>query len=70
VGLLAQFLIAFGSVVGRGPFIRAESDRHGVNLFGVLVGRTSKGRKGTSWGRVRAIFEGVDEGWRTRRGAR
>jgi hypothetical protein len=28
-----------------------------------LVGETSKGRKGTSWGHVRRLFEQVDPGW-------
>jgi hypothetical protein len=43
--LLLQLLVAFGSVVGRGPHFKAESDRHGLNLFTVLVGETSKARK-------------------------
>src|SRR5262249_32255725 len=29
----------------------------------VLVGRTSKARKGTSWGRVRQLLALADEGW-------
>ena len=62
--LLVQFLVAFGSVIGRGPHFQVEADRHGANLFACLVGRTSKGRKGTSLGYVRRLFHGVDEGWR------
>ena len=63
VALLSQFLVAFGSVCGRSPYVRAEADRHGTNLFAALVGRTSKGRKGTSWGHVRKIIDDVDAGW-------
>jgi hypothetical protein len=63
VALLAQFLTAFGSAVGRGPYYQVEGDRHGPNLFGVLVGETAKGRKGTSWGRVRQIAEIADPAW-------
>jgi hypothetical protein len=61
--LLAQFLVAFGNVIGRGPRFRAEADRHHANLFVVLVGETSKGRKGVSWGQTRAPFRAVDEQW-------
>jgi hypothetical protein len=50
--ILAQMLAAFGNIVGRGPFYHVEGDKHSTNLFFVLVGETSKGRKGTSWGRV------------------
>jgi len=63
VAILAQFLTAFGNCIGRSPHFMAEADRHGVNLYGVLVGESSRGRKGTSWGHVRRIFEKVDEKW-------
>src|SRR5437899_12856562 len=33
VAILAQLLVAFGSVAGRGPHFVVERDRHGVNLF-------------------------------------
>lgn len=48
--LLVQMLLAFGSVIGRSAHFRVEADRHYCNLFAVLVGVTSEGRKGTSWG--------------------
>lgn len=63
VAVLVQFLVAFGSVIGRGSHFRAEADRHYANLNVVLVGETSKGRKGSSWGRVRQPFAEVDEDW-------
>jgi hypothetical protein len=34
-----------------------------VNLFGVLVGISSKSRKGTSWGRINALLSAVDPVW-------
>lgn len=55
--ILIQTLIAFGVHVGRSAHIAVEGDRHTPNLFALLVGDTSKARKGTSWGRVRQIFE-------------
>jgi hypothetical protein len=63
VALLAQMLIAYGSVTGRSAHFIAEGDQHFTNEFAVLVGDTSKGRKGTSWGRVRRLFVGVDSTW-------
>ena len=48
--LLLQLLIGFGNMVGRSPHVMVEADRHGANLFGVLVGQSSKARKGVSWG--------------------
>lgn len=59
--LILQTLIAFGALVGRGPHVLVESDQHHTNLFAVLVGGTSKGRKGTAWGRVKEIFSSVPD---------
>ena len=41
----------------------AEADRHGTNLNTVVVGETAKGRKGTSWGNIKRLFDGVDPKW-------
>ena len=59
-GLLVQLLIAFGNVVGRGPYFLVEATRHSLVLFAVLVGATSKARKGTSWAHVHRLFAAVD----------
>ncbi|MEB3323489.1 MAG: hypothetical protein VKI81_11755, partial [Synechococcaceae cyanobacterium] len=61
--LLIQLLIAFGSAVGRGPHYMVESARHSTNLFAVIVGSTSKGRKGTSWSHVRKLIDRIDPEW-------
>lgn len=61
--LLVQFLTAFGSAAGRSAHFQVEADRHFTNLFVALVGVTSKGRKGSSWGHVRRVMEGADEIW-------
>jgi hypothetical protein len=63
VALLLQVLTLAGNVIGRAPYFQIESDRHGANLFAVLVGDSSKSRKGTSLGRVRAIAKVADETW-------
>ena len=61
--LLLQYLVSFGNAVGRGPYYQIEHDRHFANLFTVLVGQTSKSRKGTSAGRIRALFNIADPEW-------
>jgi hypothetical protein len=60
VALLTQLLVGIGNVVGRGLHFKVEDDRHALNLNLVEVGVTSKGRKGTSWGRVKAVLKQID----------
>jgi hypothetical protein len=54
--ILIQLFTAFGSCIGNSPHYQVEDSRHRANLFAVLVGNTSKARKGTSWGRVTQLF--------------
>ena len=61
--LLMQFMVAVGSMIGRGPYIRTEQDHQHLNLFAVLVGQSSMGRKGTSYGHVRHVVRAVDSAW-------
>ena len=61
--LLLQLLAAFGNLVGRGPHCMVESTRHSLNLFVILVGDSSKARKGTSWNHIANLFAGVDPLW-------
>ena len=61
--LLVQFLVAFGNVVGRGPHYLVEATEHHAVEYAAMVGETSKARKGTSWGRIRQLFDRVDESW-------
>jgi hypothetical protein len=63
--LLIQFLVAFGIAVGNRPYFPVEADVHHVNLFAVLVGDSSKGRKGTSAGHVRRLFRMAAEDFTT-----
>jgi hypothetical protein len=65
--LLVQALVAFGNAAGRSAHFVVESDEHHGNEFVVLVGRTSKARKGTSWGRISRLFLEADEPWATER---
>ena len=59
--ILLQTLVAFGATVGRGPHVKVEGDEHHGALYAVIVGESSKARKGTSWGRVRQILSGTND---------
>ena len=61
--LLLQFLAAFGNLIGPGPHCMVESTRHALNLFVILVGDSSKARKGTSWNLIANLFAAVDPSW-------
>jgi hypothetical protein len=59
--LLGQLLVAFGSVIGRSAYFPVEATRHHLNMYIVLVGQTSKARKGTSWDHIARVFEAAEE---------
>lgn len=61
--LIFQFLTAFGNCVGRSAFVQTEADYQHANIFMVLVGQSSKGRKGTAWGHIRRMFDQTDPEW-------
>ena len=63
IAILSQLLVSFGNAVGRNPYYVVESSWHYANLFCVLVGATSKGRKGTSWAHIRYLFAKADDEW-------
>jgi hypothetical protein len=65
--LLVQLLVGFGNMIGRNPFVFTERDKQHTNLFCVIVGDSSRGRKGTSWGHVKNILSGVEAEWSDKR---
>src|ERR1700722_14592673 len=65
--ILLQLLAAFGNAVGPAPHCMVDATRHGLNLFVVLVGESSKARKGTSWNQIRRLFTEVNRPWVTDR---
>lgn len=67
VALLAQLLAGVGSACGRGPHVRVENTRHGLNEFLAIVAATGRGRKGTSWNWVAGMLDGADPLWAKRR---
>jgi hypothetical protein len=62
-GLLVQLLAAVGNVIGTGIHYRVESTTHNLNLFVVIVGDTSKSRKGTSWNWINRIVRMANDDW-------
>lgn len=67
VALLLQILVAFGNCAGRAAHFTVEGDCHYTNINAVLVGQTSKGRKGTSWSQTKRLFDQADENWSANR---
>lgn len=63
IAILVQLLVGFGNLVGRHAYWAVEADRHYPNLFGAMVGASGKARKGTSWGHVRNLLQGIDPDW-------
>jgi hypothetical protein len=60
VAILTQLLVSFGAAVGRRAWFTVEATRHAPNEFMLLVGDSSKARKGSSWDHVRRLLETVD----------
>jgi Bifunctional DNA primase/polymerase, N-terminal/Protein of unknown function (DUF3987)/Primase C terminal 2 (PriCT-2) len=67
VALALQLLLCFGNIIDRTRYIRIESTRHHANLFGTLVGRSAKARKGTSLERIRSVVKYADPIWEQER---
>tara|TARA_B110000240_G_scaffold142278_1_gene157371 strand:- start:964 stop:3045 length:2082 start_codon:yes stop_codon:yes gene_type:complete len=63
MGLIFSFITSLGNILGKKMYHKVEGDKHYGNLFICLVGGTSTGRKGTSWGRVRGLFNLIDPDW-------
>ncbi len=59
-GLLISTLVEFGALVGPGPHAMADSAEHPARLYSVLVGKTSKGRKGSAAKNVERVIAAVD----------
>jgi Bifunctional DNA primase/polymerase, N-terminal len=56
--VLAQFLTAFGNMLGRGLYKYQES-RHGTNINVEIIGTTADGAKGGSWRTVKNLMMSV-----------
>ena len=61
--ILSLFLAAFGNACGRGAHFIVEDTRHYLKLFTVVVGESSKSRKGTAQGRINKLIGKLDTEW-------
>lgn len=60
--MLFNLLSGFGNMAGRNAYTVAGGKQY-PNLFGVLVGATSGGRKGTSWNCIESVLREIDPDW-------
>src|SRR5262245_6273149 len=67
VALLIQFLTCAGNIIGNRAYYQVEGTHHHANLFSVLVGESSKARKGTAWDRISGIVRLADDRWYSER---
>jgi hypothetical protein len=67
VAILVQLLTCAGNIIGNCPYYQIEGTRHHANLFSVLVGRSSKARKGTALDRISSIIRVADDRWYSER---
>ncbi|WP_291325342.1 hypothetical protein [Desulfovibrio sp. UCD-KL4C] len=63
IAVLATFLSRFGVEVGRSPFVLAGEQQH-ARVNAVLVGQSSKARKGTSFMPIRELFKFSEDEWK------
>ncbi len=63
VALLVTLLTALGNMIGAGPHARVGGAVHPARLNVVLVGATSRGRKGQSWADAGYLLQQVDQSW-------
>lgn len=63
VGLLLQMLVMLGNIIGRSAHFVVEACSHYLNEFVLLVGNTSKARKGTSFEYGERLFQVLDPHW-------
>jgi hypothetical protein len=61
--LLVHLLVGTGNIIGRTAHFIVEDTVHFLNEYAVIVGRTSKARKGTSKDRALRLFDGIDDFW-------
>jgi hypothetical protein len=63
IAIQVQLLAAAGCAIGHGPYFAVGATPHHTNIFSCLVGRTSKGRKGSALDFVVWVMKEVDCPW-------
>jgi hypothetical protein len=65
--VLVQVLGFFGNVVGLSPHGMVGAERHGTNIYPIIVGRSAKARKGSSLAPVDHLFRLAAPDWHLER---
>jgi len=66
VAILTQLLVACGALIGRGAHFQIEATLHHPNEFTVLIGASSKARKGSSFDHVAKLMTEADPSFPSR----
>jgi hypothetical protein len=65
--LMFQFLACFGNCINTNAYYRQEWTPHHAREFVLIIGRSAKARKGTSWNIIKEVFLLADAGWSKKR---
>lgn len=63
MALLVSFLAEVGAMLNRGPHLVLDGSYHPLLFWPVLVGQSSKSRKGTAGKRIESLLLLADDGW-------
>ena len=63
VSLVASFLSEFGTMLNRGPHLILDGSYHPLLVWPVLVGQSSKSRKGSAGNRIKTLFKTATPEW-------
>jgi 5S rRNA maturation endonuclease (ribonuclease M5) len=63
VALALHLLVMYGNAVGPSPYFLADGAKHHARLYAVIVGKTSRARKGTAEANVRRVMAYADPDW-------
>lgn len=63
VSLSASFLSEFGTMLNRGPHLILDGSYHPLLVWPVLVGQSSKSRKGSAGNRIKTLFKTAAPEW-------
>lgn len=65
IAVLASLLCTAGVYLGQDPHVQAGDDPHPLLVWPLIVGRTSAGRKGTSWSSAKRLLRAADPDFMT-----
>lgn len=63
VALLVSFLSEYGAMLNRGPHLILDGSYHPLLFWPVIVGQSSKSRKGTAGRRIETLLNLAEESW-------